>query len=243
MTRRHLLMPFLIFAAGCSTEPVLHGLDESQANEVLVALDEANVAGDKRREEGTAAAWVVAVRSRDVAAARRILADRELPRPRAPGFGEVFGEAGMVPTPVEEHARYLHALSGELSRSLESLDGVVEARVHLGLPQEDPLRPGAARPARAAILLRCRPASCDAVRRMEPGVRSLVAGAADGLAADAVSVLVAEAASAPVAPPTAAVGGRWRLPAAGALTLLGLGIALHAAGRRIRWRSLLKGSA
>src|SRR5574341_1148336 len=176
----------LLLLGGCAAEPLLHGLDEAQANEVLVALDEASLAGEKRPEEGADARWVVTVRPGDVTAARRILAERELPRPRAPGFGEVFGQGGMVPTPVEEHARYLHALSGELSRSLESLDGVVEARVHLGLPQDDPLRPGGRPPARAAVLLRCRPAACGSVRAMEGGIRSLVAGAADGLSAEAV---------------------------------------------------------
>lgn len=197
------ILPWLLLAAGgCGREPLLHGLDEAQVNEILVALEEGGVAAARERGEGPDGAWSVTVQAGDAGAARRILSERQLPRPRPPGLGDVFGEAGMVPTPVEEHARLLHALSGELSRSLEALDGVVQARVHLGLPQEDPLAPGVRRPGRAAVLLRCRPAACDAVRALEPGIRSLVAGVADGLAPDAVAVLIAEAsAGPPVRPP------------------------------------------
>src|SRR5512145_2599339 len=91
------LVLLLLPLAGCSTEPLLHGLDEPQANEILVALDEGSVAGEKAREEGSERGWVVSVPARDLSLARRILAERELPRPRAPGLGDVFGEGGMVP--------------------------------------------------------------------------------------------------------------------------------------------------
>lgn len=225
----------LMLLGGCAFEPIVHGLDEPQSNEILVALDEGGIAGEKRREEGSEGRWVVAVAARDATAARRILAERELPRPRAPGLGDVFGEGGMVPTPVEEHARYLHALSGELSRSLESLDGVVGARVHLGLPQEEPLRAGERRPPRAAVLLRCRPASCATVRAMEPGVRALVSGAADGLSPDAVSVLVAEASPPPARLPRGPATTPWRFVAAALLGVTAAAAAFLGTGRRVAW--------
>jgi type III secretion protein J len=105
----------------------------------------------------------------------------------------VFAKGSMVPTPTEEHALYLHALGGELARSIEAIDGVVEARVHLGLSQRDPLRAaGAAEAPRGAVLVKCRPAACAGVRALEGGIRSIVAGAVDGLEAAAVSVVVAD---------------------------------------------------
>jgi type III secretion protein J len=193
-----------LLLAGCAGEEILHGLDEPQANEVIVALDEVGVAGKKVREEGTDVGWTVSVAARDAARAQRVLADRSLPRARPAGFAEVFSKGSMIPTPTEEHALYLHALGGELARSVEAIDGVVEARVHVGLPQPDPLRPGDRPAPRAAVLVKCRPAACPAVRALEPGIRALVAGAADGLLAEAVSVVVAEAAEAaprPASPP------------------------------------------
>lgn len=183
--------------AGCSAEPLLHGLDEPQANEVLVALDEGGVAAGKSREDGTEGGFAIEVARADATRARRLLAERDLPRAPAAGFDGVFGKGSMVPTPTEEHALYLHALAGELSRSVEALDGVVGARVHLALPQSDPFRPGERPPPRAAVLVRCRTAACPVVRALEGGIRELVAGAADGLTASSVAVVIAEAAERP----------------------------------------------
>lgn len=189
--------------AGCSADPLLHGLDERQANEVLVALDEGGVAAGKVREDGAEGGFTVEVGRGDATRARRLLAERDLPRAAPPGFDGVFSKGSMVPTPTEEHARYLHALAGELSRSLEALDGVVGARVHLGIPQPDPFRPGERQAPRAAVLVRCRAAACPSVRALEGGIRELVAGAADGLTAAGVAVVIAEAAEhrPPPAPP------------------------------------------
>jgi type III secretion protein J len=183
--------------AGCAGEEILHGLDEPQANEVLVALDERGVRASKEREDGAEGRWRVEVPRGDAARAHRILSERDLPRDRPPGFADVFSKGSMIPTPTEEHALYLHALGGELARSVEAIDGVVEARVHLGLRQPDPLRPGERPAPRGAVLVKCRAAACGAVRALEPGIRAIVAGAVDGLDAGAVSVVFAEASESP----------------------------------------------
>lgn len=186
---------------GCAREEILHDLDERQAAEVLVALDDGEIAAGKARAGGSDGGFTVEVAPADAARALRILAERDLPRPRPPGFGEVFSKGGLVPTSTEERALYQHALAGELSRSVEGIDGVVGARVHLALAEPDPLHPGERPAPRAAVLIRCRPAACAAVRALEPGIRSLVAGAADRLEPAAVAVVVAEAREAPHAPP------------------------------------------
>ena len=224
-----------LLLGGCAGEEILHGLAEPQANEAVVALDEVGIAAKKAREDGADAGWMVSVTARDAARAQRVLAERSLPRARAAGFAEVFSKSSMVPTPTEEHALYLHALGGELSRSVEAIDGVVEARVHVGIPQLDPLRPGERTAPRAAVLVKCRPASCAAVRALEPGIRSLVAGAADGLDAGAVSVVIApaaEVADRPSPPARHGSGLLLGLAAAAAVGAAGVG----AAGLRARRR-------
>jgi type III secretion protein J len=206
----------LLLIGGCSGEALLHGLEERQANEVLVALDEGGLAATKRREEGPEGGWLVVVASADAGRARRVLSERELPR-------------------------YLHALSGELSRSIESLDGVVEARVHLGLPQDDPLRPGQPRMPRAAVLVRCRPTACAGVRTLEPGIRALVAGGADGLSSETVSVLIAEAAAVPGREPSKRPGPGWRTAASAVLAIAA--VLLAGAALRRPLSGLLRRSA
>jgi len=216
--------------AACTPDGLLHGLDERSANEVLVALDEAGLAAAKVREDGPDGGYRVEVPAGDAPRAHRLLAERELPRARAAGFEEVFARGSMVPTPAEEHARWSHALAGELARSIESLDGVLEARVHLGLPLADPLRPEASPAPRAAVLVKCRPSGCEALHALEGGLRALVAGAAEGLEPGAVSLVIAPgAAPSPPARPAQRRGspfllGLAALAGTGALGLAGVGL-------------------
>lgn len=223
-------LPLVLCAAACGREELLHELDERQASEVVVALDDGGIAAHKVRPGGAEGSYSVEVATSDAPRALRILAERDLPRPRPPGLGEVFGKGGLVPTPTEERALYQHALAGELSRSLEGVEGVVGARVHLALADADPLRPAERPLPRASVLVRCRPSACATVRALEPGIRALVAGAADRLEGAAVSVVVTEAREAP--PPAPPAGPRVGLPlalaaAAGAGALASLALWLR----------------
>lgn len=221
----------LLVAAACGREEILHDLDERQASEVVVALGDAGVLAQKSRSVGPeGGSFTVEVSRADAPRALRIVLERDLPRPRPPGFGEVFSKGGLVPTAIEERALYQHALSGELARSVEAIDGVVGARVHLALGEPDPLHPGERPPPRAAVLIRCRRPACASLRALEPGIQSLVAGAADRLEPGAVSVVISEAheADQPAKPPRklwpVAASALATLAALGALVALGFWI-------------------
>ena len=226
-TGRHFAAPLAALAlVACGKEEILHGLEESQANQVLVALDEGGLQATKQREEGSEGAWRVEVRAPESARAQQILAEQELPRRRQPGFGEVFEKGSIAPTPVEERALYQHALSGELARSLEAIDGVLTARVHLTLPPADSLRLEPAPPPRAAVLVKARAGARAHLDPLTPGIQSLVAGAVTGLDPGAVSVVFTEAAPTPRTPPGSSRAGRRGLLLALAGAAAALGIAL-----------------
>lgn len=184
--------------AACESE-LSSGLDEAQADEVVLALDEAGIGADRERvESGGEASYRVVVAPGDLAAALAVLRERELPRRPAAGFEELFDEGGLVPSAAQERARYAAAVSGELSRSLESLDGVVHARVHVALPEPGarPLDEGPPA-ARASVLIEHRPdADVD-----EGAVRALVAGAVQDLAAEDVAVVRARTRARPARAP------------------------------------------
>lgn len=231
------LLPLLLFLTACGEEEILHGLEESQANQVLVALSEAGIAGRKARADGNDGGWTVSVASGEASRAQRVLAERELPRPQPPGFAEVFGKGSMVPTPTEERALYHHALAGELSRTIEAIDGVVEARVHIALPSSDPLRAEAPKLPRAAVLVKCRPESRAQLEALSGGIRSLVAGAAEGLEVNAVAVVIAESTTGARAPAPGGTRAAPLLLALGTVAgLLGLALGVGAI-RGLPWRA------
>jgi type III secretion protein J len=208
--RALLLCACLLAASGCETA-IASGLSERQANEILVALHESGVGGAKEQDEGRRrdSTWRVLVPSGEASRALQLLGARNLPRAAAPGFQDVFGEGSLVPTATEERGRYTAALAGELSRSIESIDGVLEARVHVALPEGRDLPFDAApRRPRASVLIRHRDSPPPYDR---PAIQALVAGAVDGLDADDVAVVGVPAVTAAArhATPLVKVGPVW----------------------------------
>jgi type III secretion protein J len=64
-----------------------------------------------------------------------VLKSLGLPRAAKRSMGDIFAKEGFVSSPLEEHARYLHALSEEFANTLMEIEGVASARVHVALPE------------------------------------------------------------------------------------------------------------
>ncbi len=194
-----LLLGTVLFA-GCQTE-IQHGLNEKEANEILVVLERRGIATTKEKEEGgREITWKIAVPKAHAANAAMLLKENELPRPREAGF-EMFQRGSLIPTATEERAMFLKALSGELSRTLSSVDGVLDARVHINIPQKDELADTSQRPKpSASVLLKYRVPAPEAGRKAPPPplseeeVQSLVARAVQELEPKNVSVVMTSAA-------------------------------------------------
>lgn len=173
--------------AGCQAE-LASGLEEGAADEVVLALDEAGIGAEKVRDDASGEArFAVRVPESELVTAMATLRDRDLPRVRPPGLAEVLEGGGLVPSAGEERARLAAATGAELARSLEEIDGVERARVHLALP--DPgarlLDDDAPSGSRASVLL----TTGDEAGVSDDAVRALVAGAVTDLAAEDVAVV------------------------------------------------------
>lgn len=199
---RSLLAAALLLLAGCSAE-LSAGLTERQADEIVLALDEASIAADKERERG-GATYRVTVDREAIPAALGVLRERGLPREPTPGLEALLDGPGLIESANAERARYAAAIGGELARSLETMEGIRRARVHLalgpevGAPLDEPPPPSS-----ASVLLSVeRGASID-----EGAVRALISGAVPRLDAERVTVVQSEvAARAPADPGLTRVG-------------------------------------
>jgi type III secretion protein J len=178
------------FAAACSV-PVVTGLEESDASQAVVALEQGGVAAEKSRDPDKEGAFRVLVARDDASAALGVLAEEGLPPRQAPGVLDALGRGSMVPSRLSEQARLVTGTSDELERSLRGLDGVVSARVHLGVPAPDPLSLDERPPtSTASVLLRHRGVTPPLTTT---DVQRLVAGAVPGLAPDQVTVVMVPA--------------------------------------------------
>jgi flagellar M-ring protein FliF len=114
------------------------------------------------------------------------LASAGLPRGGGVGF-EIFDSARFGATEFEQQVNLRRALEGELSRSINTIEGVLSARVHLVLPER---RLFAARSegASASVVVKLNPGS-DFGRREVAGVVHLVSSAVPALTKERVSVV------------------------------------------------------
>ncbi|VTU27094.1 Nodulation protein NolT precursor [Variovorax sp. PBS-H4] len=171
--------------AGCEGSVQLFAnMSERDANEVLASLKE--VAIDARKVPGKEGVNLE-VDQPSVARAIAYLNAEGLPRERRSNMGDVFRKEGLISSPLEERARYLWALSQELSETISQIDGVVRARVHVVLPERsagsDP-----AMPSSAAVFVKYRRGI--SLDDATPQIRRLVASSIPGLQADKVTVVL-----------------------------------------------------
>jgi type III secretion protein J len=181
---RTLFLVCTLWIAGCSV-PVAAGLDESDANHVVVALDRAGIDSSKEVDPSVEGRFRVTVVHDDASRALAAMADEQVPRPKSRTLLEATDRGALVPSQAAEHAQLMAGLAGDVEQTLSHVEGVIVARVHLNLPLRDGLRDGPTTKATASVLLEHRgtpPLPTDAVQR-------LVAGAAPGLAPVDVTVV------------------------------------------------------
>lgn len=179
------LVAALALSACGGAVDLMASMPEPEANEVIAALLDAGISASKvSGKEGMVG---VRVEQSQVARAVDTLRALGLPRERFAGMGDVFKKEGLISSPVEERARYLYALSQELSNTLSHLDGVLVSRVHLVLPERgsgsDPNMPSS-----AAVFLKYQ--SDARIADVQPQVRRLVVNSIPGLSLDKVSVIM-----------------------------------------------------
>jgi type III secretion protein J len=178
----------LVLLAACGSRVDLFAAStEAEANEVLSALLDAGMDAHKTT---TKAGIAINVDGAHVARALDVLKARGLPRERFDGMGQIFRKEGLVSSPLEERARYVYALSQELTNTLSQMDGVLAARVHVVLPE----RGGVGEittPSTAAVFIKHQAGySLDA---LQPQIRKLVTHAIPGLTEDRVSIALVSA--------------------------------------------------
>jgi flagellar M-ring protein FliF len=164
-------------------QPLYSGLSRDDVGRIGSALKEAGIDFDVSPDGTT-----VSVNYGETARARMLLAEKGLPQNVDSGY-ELFNQIGSFGlTSFMQDVTKTRALEGELARTIQSMNGIKAARVHLVLPDRGSFRSDQQSASASIVISTEMPADTSPAQ----AIRHLVAAAVPGLKLDNVTVLNTE---------------------------------------------------
>ncbi len=156
-------------------------LDLKEAGSITQQLDQAGVKYEVKGDGST-----IFVQRDQVASTRLMLSSKGLPTAASVGYEIFDSQSAMGQTDFVQQLNRQRALEGELGRTINGLDGISAARVHLVLPKRQLFEEEADQPSAAVSLgVGGREPTADQVR----AIQNLVAGAVPNMKPDRVTVV------------------------------------------------------
>lgn len=184
----------------CSCESrriIVNGLDEKEANEILVFLSTRGIDVQKTRivEGGGGGAKIamfdVSVREDQATEAMSLLNQAGLPRRRGQNLLGLFANVGLVPSEMQDKIRYQAGLAEQIASTIRKIDGVLDAEVQISFPEEDPLNPNAEKKQKitSSVYVKHNGVLDDPNSHLVTKIKRLVAASITGLDFDNVTVI------------------------------------------------------
>lgn len=174
----------LLSLTGCQTQLYTH-LSERDAMEMTAILLHNGISADRViAKDGSS---TIEVAGSQVADAVSVLRASHYPRNDYESMDKIFQQQGMISTPTAERAKLYYGISQELGHTLNDIDGVIDARVHIAPAVNDPVT-GIDKPATASVVIRYDAGT--SMTGLLPKIKLMVANAVQDLAYDRVSVIL-----------------------------------------------------
>lgn len=159
--------------------PLFSNMPPDEAGKVVDWLGENNI--QYQLEQGGSR---ILVPKANVYDARIKLAQEGMPSPRNTGY-EVFDQTNLGMSEFVQKLNFRRALEGELARTIEYMDEVERARVHIVIPEQALFR-SKEKPTTASVVLKV---SRPLKEAQVDGIGHLVASSVEGLTTDNISIL------------------------------------------------------
>ncbi len=208
------LLASTLFLVGCKSE-LLHQIEEAEANHIITQLQQHGIEAGKKLEDAESNTWTVRVSNRSVGRAQAILDEYKLPKRREPRVRDLFSAEGLVRTPTQEGILAQAVLEGELAYTLEGIEGIIDARIHLVMPRSD-LTGQRISQAKASVFVEYQPTAQGVVPVQDGEIQKMVAHAVEDLSPTNVAVVQKPAS---IASPATPAGGGPELVSLGGLVV------------------------
>ncbi len=189
----------LLVAACSSTTTIYHSLDEGDANDIIVYLDNKGIKAYKVQSvtgggPQDQVLWDITVANEEEKQAMALLRAAGLPRRQGQSLLTIFEKGALVPSELEEKIRYEAGLGEQVASTIRKIDGVLDAEVLLSFPETDPLNPDRTTgDVTASVYVKHTGVLDDPNTQLVPKIRRLVASAIQGLKFDNVTVITDKA--------------------------------------------------
>lgn len=197
----HYVRWFWVFflLTGCTSQStIVHNVDDSEANEIIVYLSSkgiqvsksASSTGSSPGGTATVSMYDITVPQAQATEAMALLNIVGLPRPKTPSLLDIFSNSGLVPSAMQEKIRYQQGLEDEIANTIRQIDGVLDAQVIISFPQTNPLHPEQTLgKTTASVFVKNNGVLDDPNLNLVSKIKRLVASAVPGLSYDNVTVI------------------------------------------------------
>lgn len=181
-----------------SRKIIVNGLDEREANEILVFLSNKNLNAVKVQNVGTGPGgggskivlWDISVESDRAIDAMAYLNQAGLPRRRSQNLLDIFTGSGLVPSEMEQKIRYQAGLAEQIASTIRKIDGILDTEVQISFPEEDPLNPAEKKQKiTASVYVKHNGVLDDPNSHLTTKLKRLVAASVPGLDFDNVTII------------------------------------------------------
>lgn len=189
---------FLLLLCSCdSNQMIVNGIDERDANEIIVYLASRGIDAQKVAAPSTGVGsgpsnqYSITVSSKISVDAMAALNRVGLPRKSGTTLLQLFAKSGLMSSTMEETIRYQAGLAEELCNTIRKIDGVLDADVQISFPpnQTGNIPSTTASKVTAAVYVKHQGVLEDPNNHLEIKIKRLMAGSVNGLNYDDVVVI------------------------------------------------------
>jgi type III secretion protein J len=181
----------LMFLSACTDKvAIINGVDEREANEIVVFLASKGIDADKTAAVSTSVGgaggpqmWNIFVDPSHITDALAILNRNGLPRKQGQNLLEIFSDSGLVPTEMQQKIRYQAGLAQQIANTIRQIDGVIDATVQISIPQDTD------QSITAAVYVKHQGVLDNPNSQLVTKIKQLVAGSVPGLKLENVTVI------------------------------------------------------
>ena len=177
------LLSFIL--VGCQID-LYSGLSENDVNNMMSILLSNDIAAEKIKNKKEAT-YTLAIDKSKIPESVQLLKEHGYPKEKIEKMSDLFKQEGLVSSPTEERARYIYALSQSVQETLGNIDGVLVARVHVVMPENNPYTDKIA-PSSASVFIKYHPRTN--LSDIKSEIKMIVEASIEGLTYDNVTVIL-----------------------------------------------------